>query len=45
MQKELLIRITTTFDSMYLEGPEGVKWELEFAFFWKWDFVHRDWDS
>ena len=42
MQKELLIRITTTFDSLYLEGLEGVKWELGFAFFGKWDFVHWD---
>jgi hypothetical protein len=27
------------------EGPEGVKWELGFAYFWvgKWDFMH--WDS
>ena len=47
LQKELLIRITTTFDSIYLEGPEGVKWELGFAFLeaGKWDFVHWDWDS
>jgi hypothetical protein len=29
------------------EGPEGVKWELGFAYFWvgKWDFMHWDWDS
>ena len=29
------------------EGPEGVKWQLRFAYFWlgKWDFMHWDWDS
>ena len=29
----------------FIEGPEGVKWELGFAYFWvgKWDFMH--WDS
>ena len=31
---------------LYLEGPEGVKWELGFASFWagKMGFVHWDWD-
>ena len=26
------------------EGPEGVKWEMGFAYFWvgKWDFMHWD---
>jgi hypothetical protein len=30
-----------------MEGHEGVKWELGFAYFWvgKWDFMHWDWDS
>ena len=30
-----------------VEGREGVKWELGFAFFGvgKWDLVHWDWDS
>ena len=29
-----------------LEGREGVKWELGFAFIeaGKWDFLHWDWD-
>jgi hypothetical protein len=29
------------------EGPEGVKWELGFAYFLvgKWDFMLWDWDS
>ena len=29
------------------EGPEWVKWELGFAYFWrgKWDFMHWDCDS
>jgi hypothetical protein len=36
-----------------MEGPEGLKWELGFAYFWlgKWDFMHfhqqrnnRKWD-
>jgi hypothetical protein len=31
----------------YNEGPKGVKWELEFAYFrlGKQDFMHWDWDS
>ena len=31
----------------FLEGPEGAKWELGFAYFWlgKWDFMHSNWDS
>jgi hypothetical protein len=30
-----------------IEGPEGVKWELGFAYFWvgKCDFMHWDRDS
>ena len=30
----------------YIEGPEGVKWELGFAYFrtGKWDLLHWDWD-
>ncbi len=39
---------------MFDEGPEGVKWELGFAYFYwdlhmfslgKWDLGHWDWDS
>ena len=30
-----------------MEGREGIKWELGFAFFrgWEMGFVHWDWDS
>ena len=41
------MRVTAQTRRFFLEGREGVKWELGFAFLeaGKWDFVHWDWDS
>ena len=49
MYDTVLLLLESTFSHdiflIVLEGPEGVKWELGFAYFWvgKWDFMHWDW--
>ena len=37
----------TAVKRIWVEGCEGVKWELDLPFLeaGKWDFVHWDWDS
>ena len=43
-QQQQLLYLSLIF--LYIEGREGVKWELRLALFWteKMGFTHWDWD-